>query len=71
MAIFQPLANVLMNAARIGVLALVAILLLSIWVVPVIGYNTGESFTPEQPIPFSHKHHVSGLGLGAVRVGSN
>jgi hypothetical protein len=36
---------------------------LAIWVVPVIGYNTQERFTPEQPIPFSHKHHVSGLGL--------
>jgi hypothetical protein len=34
-----------------------------IWVVPVMGYNTQEQFAPEQPIPFSHKHHVSGLGI--------
>ncbi len=63
MAIFRPSANVLMNAALIGALALGVILLLAIWVVPVIGYNTQERFAPEQPIPFSHKHHVSGLGL--------
>jgi Cytochrome c7 and related cytochrome c/Cytochrome c3 len=28
-----------------------------------MGYNTQERFAPEQPVPFSHKHHVSGLGL--------
>ncbi len=63
MAIFTPPANTLMNAALLGAFALVVILLLSVWVVPVIGYNTEERFAPEQPIPFSHKHHVSGLGL--------
>jgi hypothetical protein len=29
----------------------------------VIGYNTQERFAPEQPVPFSHKHHVTGLGI--------
>jgi len=27
------------------------------------GYNSGQSFVREQPIPFSHKHHVSGIGI--------
>ena len=40
----------------------VAVLLL-IWVVPVMGYNTQDRYSPPQPVPFSHKHHVSGLGL--------
>jgi len=62
-AIFGPRANLLMNATLIGAVGLGACLLLAIWVVPVIGYNTQERFAPEQPIPFSHNHHVSGLGL--------
>jgi hypothetical protein len=44
MAIFQRFANLF--AALIGALALVAILPLSIWVVPVVVYNTGETFAP-------------------------
>jgi hypothetical protein len=52
-----------MNAALLGSLAVFALLLLAIWVVPVMGYNTQERYAPEQPIPFSHQHHVSGLGL--------
>ena len=63
MAIFGPRANMLMNAALIGVLTVVAFFVLAIWVVPVMGYNTQERYAPEQPVPFSHQHHVSGLGL--------
>ena len=63
MAIFGPRANLLMNAALIGAAGLTAFLLVLIWVVPVMGYNTQERYAPQQPVPFSHKHHVSGLGL--------
>ena len=63
MAIFGPRANLFMNAALIGTTCVGIALLLAIWVVPVIGYNTQERFAPQQPIPFSHKHHVSGLGI--------
>ncbi len=63
MAIFQPRANLFMNAALLGVAMIGAGLLLAVWVVPVIGYNTQERYSPEQPIPFSHRHHVSGLGI--------
>jgi hypothetical protein len=63
MAVFGPQANLFMNAALIGVTGAGVVLLLAIWVVPVIGYNTQERFAPNQPVPFSHKHHVSGLGL--------
>jgi hypothetical protein len=37
--------------------------LILIWVVPLMGYNSQEGYTPPQPVPFSHKHHVSGLGI--------
>lgn len=63
MAIFGPRANLLMNASLIGAAGLTVFLLLLVWVVPVMGYNTGERYTPPQPVPFSHRHHVSGLGL--------
>jgi hypothetical protein len=63
MAIFGPRANLFMNAALIGAAGLLAFLLVLIWVVPVMGYNTEERYIPPQPVPFSHQHHVSGLGL--------
>src|SRR6185312_4407173 len=63
MAMFGPRANLFMNVALISIGSAAVILLLAIWVVPVMGYNTQEQFAPQQPVPFSHKHHVSGLGL--------
>ena len=63
MAVFGPRANLAVNAALVGAVGLLLVLLLMIWVVPVSGYNTQERYTPIQPVPFSHKHHVSGLGL--------
>jgi hypothetical protein len=62
-AIFGPRANLLMNASLIGVVVLAACALLLVWGVPLMAYNTQVGFTPPQPVPFSHKHHVSGLGL--------
>jgi hypothetical protein len=52
-----------MNVALLGAAGLLVLLLALIWVVPVMGYNTEERYVPPQPVPFSHKHHVSGLGL--------
>jgi hypothetical protein len=49
------------NAARAA--GLLIFLLVLIWVVPVMGYNSQERFVPRQPVPFSHQHHVSGLGI--------
>ncbi len=63
MAIFSPRANLFMSVALIAGGTLGVALLLAIWVVPVMGYNTQVGLAPQQPVPFSHKHHVSGLGL--------
>ncbi|MGH6672614.1 MAG: cytochrome c3 family protein [Xanthobacteraceae bacterium] len=63
MAIFGPRANLFMTVALAAAGGLSVFLLLAVWVVPVMGYNTQERFAPQQPVPFSHKHHVSGLGL--------
>jgi hypothetical protein len=52
-----------MNAALLAAAGGLVFLLILVWVVPVMGYNTQEKYTPPQPVPFSHRHHVSGLGL--------
>jgi hypothetical protein len=63
MAVFGPRANLFVAAALV-VLGCVAVFVpLGVWVIPLMNYNTQERFAPQQPIPFSHKHHVSGLGL--------
>lgn len=52
-----------MNAALAGgVLSLVG-LLLAIVMLPRTDYATLQRYAPQQPVPFSHKHHVRGLGL--------
>lgn len=62
-AVFGPRANLLMTAALVLVACVGVFVPLGVWVIPVMGYNTAERFAPEQPVPFSHKHHVSELGL--------
>ncbi len=52
-----------MTAALVGAFCVCVFLAAAIWIVPLMDYNSQQRFTPEQPIPFSHKHHVSGLGL--------
>ena len=63
MAILGPRANLWVSVALLSTAAVSVVLLLAIWVVPVMGYNTQDRYSPEQPVPFSHQHHVSGLGL--------
>ncbi len=52
--------------ARIALVSLVAApvglagLLMALQYTP---YVTAQGLTPEQPVPFSHQHHVGGLGL--------
>jgi len=52
--------------ARISILGGVFIVAGLGWVLSVLNrsaYNTGAGVTIKQPIPFSHEHHVSGLGI--------
>ncbi len=61
--IFSRRADLYLRVALtvIGLSALVCIGL--VWGVPLMNYNTQVSFTPPQPVPFSHKHHVSDDGI--------
>jgi len=52
--------------ARISIWGAVVILGAIGWMVSSLfrsGYNTGQGVTIAQPLPFSHDHHVSGLGI--------
>ena len=61
--VFKPQANLLARGLLVGVLAGAA----AVAVVAVVWarseYATGAGRVVEQPVPFSHKHHVGGLGI--------
>jgi hypothetical protein len=61
--IFRPWSNAI---ARASILAAVVLLAGTGWVawgVQNSPYVTGQRVPVEQPIPFSHEHHVGGLGI--------
>src|SRR5436189_2857626 len=63
MQIFNRSTNAL---ARITIWGAVFILALVAWMGSALtrsGYNTGQGVTIRQPVPFSHEHHVTGLGI--------
>jgi hypothetical protein len=52
--------------SRLSILAAIAFLGFLGWVAAMLhwsGYNTNQSVFVEQPIQFSHKHHVGGMGI--------
>ena len=54
------------SIARSGILVLILLLLGSGWLLHAVywsPYTTRETVPLEQPVPFSHKHHVYGLGI--------
>lgn len=62
-ATFAPAANL---AAKVALLVAAAVVLAGItwwWGWPRTAYQRHTDWTVEQPVPFSHQHHVSGLGL--------
>jgi hypothetical protein len=62
-AIFGPRANLVTNATLLALAALALFAAFLIWGVPLMHYNTQVTLTALQPVPFSHQHHVSGLGI--------
>ena len=61
--IFPQSANALVRASLIGGVVLVGALGWVGWAVANSGYTTGQGVTVPQAVPFSHDHHVSGLGI--------
>lgn len=62
--IFSPGANALAKGTIIGVVLLVAATVVAAYMLVRSSYWTGVSVTVEQPVMFSHEHHVGGLGIG-------
>src|ERR1700712_1145174 len=62
-AIFTPAVNGTMRAGLVA-LALLLAGLVALWLLwPNSLYVRKTGFTIEQPVPFSHQHHVDGLGI--------
>ena len=62
-AIFRPSANVWARAVLLGAPLTVVAGLLVWWVGPRTDWNRATGVVISQPIPFSHQHHVAGLGI--------
>ncbi len=61
--LFSRSSNALVRATLIGGVVFVCILGWMGWALAHSGYITGQNVTVEQVVPFSHDHHVSGLGI--------
>ena len=61
--IFRPSANALSRASLVAVAALAAGAIGTPMLIDRAGFNQRKGTTLEQPVPFSHEHHVAGLGI--------
>jgi hypothetical protein len=61
--IFRPRADTFIRLTLVAIPLAVVLLLLLSYQYQASSTVTGMGWTPEQPVPFSHKHHVGGLGL--------
>lgn len=61
--LFSPLADFVLRSILVFIVASVALLAIGAWAWWRSPYATGEEIIVDQPVPFSHQHHVSGLGL--------
>jgi hypothetical protein len=63
MQIFHRSANAIAKGSIIGGIALVGLLSWLVYQFNRSPYVTNEHVQLEQPVPFSHQHHVAGLGI--------
>ena len=61
--IFRPAADTILKFALAGAAALPVLMFGSAYAIMRSPYITGQDVVREQPVPFSHKHHVGELGL--------
>jgi hypothetical protein len=62
-AIFRPSANIAAQIVLLGLGTLIMAGMVWWWAWPRMDYVRHRGWTVEQPVPFSHQHHVAGLGL--------
>jgi Cytochrome c7 and related cytochrome c/Class III cytochrome C family len=76
-AIFTRRANLVMRVILVVAVVAVVVFYPLVWGIPQMDYQTLVNFAPIQPVPFSHKHHVGGLGIdcrychNSVEISSN
>ena len=63
MQIFPKSANAIARASIVGGAALVGLLGFLLYMLQQSPYVTQQKVALEQPVPFSHQHHVAGLGI--------
>src|SRR5713101_4480580 len=61
--IFHRSANTLARASILGIVLLLSTVGAGLLKLQRSPYVTNQHVRPEQPVPFSHQHHVSGLGI--------
>lgn len=61
--IFRPRANSVARVVLVSVIASPVLLVGLAYAVVRSPYVTGQFLTLDQPVPFSHAHHVGGLGI--------
>jgi hypothetical protein len=61
--VFRPAANTIAMVVIASVAAAPVLLVGGAYALMKSPYVTNQSLTREQPVPFSHAHHVGGLGL--------
>jgi hypothetical protein len=62
-AVFGPSANLVAKFVLFGAAAGLVALFFGPWLLPRSDYVSEVSMVQPQPVPFSHEHHVGGLGL--------
>jgi hypothetical protein len=61
--IFDRSANTLARASILGIVLLLSAVGAALMQLQRSPYVTNQKIAPEQPVPFSHQHHVAGLGI--------
>lgn len=64
--IFTPAADGIVRAALLAMVGLVVAGIGWWWLWPRTDYVRRVGFTIDQPVPFSHEHHVAGLGISCL-----
>jgi hypothetical protein len=60
---FHPAANVIAKASIFGGVFIVAVVGWFLSVIDTSPYYTNQGVARAQPVPFSHEHHVNGVGI--------
>ncbi len=61
--VFRPSTNAFVKTSLIATVVIVGGLAAGLFALNRSAYNTNVGVPREQPVPFSHKHHVQGIGI--------